>query len=118
MFINSHSGLATAARKTPVQQRSRRTVDEILGAAARILVEDGYSAMTTNDVAAAAGVSIGSLYQYFPNKDALLRALVERHLDAVERALATRAAQWRDELPGCRTVGKFVRRAARGGERL
>jgi AcrR family transcriptional regulator len=99
MFINSHSGVATAARKTPVQQRSRRTVDAILGAAARILVEDGYSAMTTNDVAAAAGVSIGSLYQYFPNKDALLRALVERHLDAVECALATRAAQWRDELP-------------------
>ena len=99
MFINSHSGLATAARKTPVQQRSRRTVDKILSAAARILVEDGYSAMTTNDVAAAAGVSIGSLYQYFPNKDALLRALVERHLDDVERSLASRAARWRDEGP-------------------
>lgn len=72
MFINSHSVLSTAARKTPVQERSRRTVDEILGAAARILVEDGYSALTTNDVAAAAGVSIGSLYQYFPNKAAIL----------------------------------------------
>ncbi len=99
MFINSHSVLSTAARKTPVQERSRRTVDEILGAAARILVEDGYSALTTNDVAAAAGVSIGSLYQYFPNKDALLRALVERHLDAVERSLATQADRWRAKRP-------------------
>ncbi len=99
MFINSHSMASTAARKTPVQQRSRRTVDEILGAAARILVEGGYSALTTNDVAAVAGVSIGSLYQYFPNKDALLSALVERHLNAVERSLATQAERWREERP-------------------
>lgn len=99
MFINSHSRPSTAVRKSPVQHRSRRTVDGILSATARILVEDGYSAITTNDVAAAAGVSIGSLYQYFPNKDALLRALVERHLEDVERSLASQAARWRDERP-------------------
>ncbi|MFP5487970.1 MAG: TetR/AcrR family transcriptional regulator [Acidimicrobiia bacterium] len=67
-------------RKTPRQERSRATVDRILDAAARIFDAVGYRATTTNDVAAAAGVSIGSLYQYFPNKDALLVALAERHV--------------------------------------
>src|SRR5258706_778849 len=50
-------------------------VDAILDAAARILVDRGYDAFTTNRVAAGAGVSVGSLYQYFPNKEALLAEL-------------------------------------------
>jgi AcrR family transcriptional regulator len=54
-------------------------VDAILDATARVLVRDGYAGLTTNAVAALAGVSIGSLYQYFPNKDALVLALRERH---------------------------------------
>lgn len=70
----------TRPRKTPRQERSRATVDRILDAAARIFDAVGYRATTTNDVAAAAGISIGSLYQYFPNKDALLVALAERHV--------------------------------------
>ena len=57
--------------------------------ATRIFDERGYRATTTNHIAAAAGVSIGSLYQYFPNKDALLAALAERH---VNQALTTLAA--------------------------
>jgi len=65
-------------RKTPSQSRSIETVSVILEAATRILEERGLSGYTTNAVAERAGVSIGSLYQYFPNKDALTVALIDR----------------------------------------
>lgn len=67
-------------RKQPRQQRSRATWEAILDAAAQLFGQLGYAATTTNKVAERAGVSIGSLYQYFPDKDALLMALAERHL--------------------------------------
>ncbi|ASL42250.1 HTH-type transcriptional regulator EthR [Burkholderia sp. AD24] len=65
-------------RKAPVQRRSAQTVEAVLEAAARILETQGLVACTTNAVAERAGVSIGSLYQYFPNRDALTVALIER----------------------------------------
>jgi AcrR family transcriptional regulator len=86
-------------RKTPSQQRSRETVARILDAAARLLDEQGYAATTTNHVAELAGVSIGSLYQYFPNKDALLVALADRHLDEAVSAMAGRLADLRVRAP-------------------
>jgi AcrR family transcriptional regulator len=76
-------------RKSPRQERSRRTVEHILEAAARIFHEQGYVAATTNDIADEAGVSVGSLYQYFPNKDALLVALTARHLEDTTAGLAS-----------------------------
>ncbi|MCO7637689.1 TetR/AcrR family transcriptional regulator [Pseudomonas sp. S 311-6] len=66
-------------RKTPRQARSRALVEAILEATARVLSERGYAGTTTNLVAERAGVSIGSVYQYFPNKDSLITALHERH---------------------------------------
>ncbi|TNE86932.1 MAG: TetR/AcrR family transcriptional regulator [Deltaproteobacteria bacterium] len=69
------------ARKQPKQARSRATVEAILEATARVLVEDGYDALSTNRVAKVAGVSIGSLYQYFPNKESLVLAIVEQHTE-------------------------------------
>lgn len=66
-------------RKKPRQGRSRFTVDAIIQAAAHILVTDGYATFNTNRVAEVAGVSIGSLYQYFPNKQSLIVALWEDH---------------------------------------
>jgi len=75
-------------RKTPRQERSRRTVERILDASARIFHEQGYSAATTNDIADEADVSVGSLYQYFPNKDALLVALTSRHIGDTTAGLA------------------------------
>jgi AcrR family transcriptional regulator len=72
--------------RTPRQERSRHTVECVLVAAAHVFAERGYANTTTNHIAARAGVSIGSLYQYFPSKDALLMTLAERH---VERAFAT-----------------------------
>lgn len=71
----------TSPRKRPAQPRSRETVEAILGATAHILADVGYDALTTNAVAQRAGVSIGSLYQYFPSKDALVADLVDRHCD-------------------------------------
>lgn len=68
-------------RRRPVQGRSRATVDAIVEAAARVLARHGYAAATTNRIAERAGVSIGSLYEYFPHKDSVLAALFERHTD-------------------------------------
>ena len=65
-------------RKQPKQARARHTVDAIVEASARILEEQGHGGFTTNAVADVAGVSIGTLYQYFPDKDALLGALIAR----------------------------------------
>jgi len=78
-------------RKAPRQSRSQATVTAILDATAHILVERGVAAVSTNAVAERAGVSVGSLYQYFPNKDALIAALHARHgeqmMAVIQRAL-------------------------------
>jgi AcrR family transcriptional regulator len=66
-------------RKDASQERSRATVDALLEATARILVREGFDRASTNRIADVAGVSIGSLYQYFPSKEALVAAVVERH---------------------------------------
>lgn len=67
-----------APRKAPTQRRAAATVEAIIEAAARILENQGLEGYTTNAVAEWAGVSIGSLYQYFPHRDALTAALIER----------------------------------------
>jgi AcrR family transcriptional regulator len=87
----------TQKRKNPCQDRSRATVDAILAAAARVLVADGLENTTTNRIAELAGVSIGSLYQYFPNKQAIARALLERHFARAE-ALRPAALRGPDRL--------------------
>ena len=102
MSVNSHSNQYGERRKRPEQLRSRETVERILAAAARIFADAGYSATTTNHVAEAAGVSIGSLYQYFPNKDALLAALEEQHLDLASTSFGMVAADWRAQHPNPR----------------
>ena len=86
-------------RKLPRQRRSAETVERILAAAARIFDERGYAGTTTNHVAESAGVSIGSLYQYFPNKDALLVALAEGHVDEVAARFSDRLAALRCDEP-------------------
>lgn len=67
-------------RKHPVQRRAQATVEAVLQAAGSVFSAEGYAAGTTNRIAERAGVSIGTLYQYFPNKDAIVVALVERHV--------------------------------------
>jgi AcrR family transcriptional regulator len=70
-------------RKIATQQRSRATVDALVEATARILVKEGFDKASTNRIAAVAGVSVGSLYQYFPGKEALVAAVIERHQQAI-----------------------------------
>ena len=74
-------------RKEPQQERARATVEAIVEAAARILDRGGWGRFTTNAVAELAGVSIGSLYQYFPNKLALVETILRRHFNDVLSAL-------------------------------
>ncbi len=91
-------------RKKPRQQRAAATWDAILEAAAQLFQRSGYAATTTNKVAERAGVSIGSLYQYFPNKDALLVALAERHLAEASQQLAAVFDRLERERPGLPTT--------------
>ena len=86
-------------RKEPKQARSKATVRAILDAAAQVLVREGYEGMTTNRVADVAGVSIGSLYQYFPgsdavpSKDVIVASLLEEHTEAMIAQLEDSVAE-------------------------
>jgi AcrR family transcriptional regulator len=73
------------ARRRPQQRRARVTVEAVLDAVIRILKKGGSGAMTTNRIAEVAGVSIGSVYQYFPDKRAIFTALHERHINQIDR---------------------------------
>ncbi|MFI0237884.1 TetR/AcrR family transcriptional regulator [Streptomyces sp. NPDC016845] len=68
-------------RRTPRQERSRATVRRILEAGERVLAEHGYEGASTSRIATAAGLSPGSLYQYFPHKDAIVSAVLQRYSD-------------------------------------
>lgn len=74
-------------RKAPRQARSRHTVDTILEATARVFAENGYAGTNTNLIADKAGLSVGSVYQYFPNKDSLIAALHQRHGEQMQQTV-------------------------------
>jgi len=77
-------------RRRPKQRRAHQTVDAVLDAVVRVLKREGFSAVTTNRVAEVAGVSIGSVYQYFPDKQAIFVALHQRHIDQIDRMVQTK----------------------------
>ena len=79
----THSGVAFEPRKTPVQARSTVTVEAISEATVQVLLSHGADRLTTTRVAQRAGVSVGTLYQYYPNKESLLFAVLENHLNRV-----------------------------------
>lgn len=84
---------ARAARRTPQQERSQNVVEVILTAAKQLVVRDGVHKLTTNGVARLAGVSIGSLYQYFPGKRAIIEELRNRHQQAGEQIFMAEAVK-------------------------
>lgn len=94
-------------RRRPVQDRGHATVEVILEAAAQILARKGEAATTTNAVAARAGVSIGTLYQYFADRDALVAELVRRHVARMQ-AVLTAALTELPELPLTDAIDRLV----------
>ena len=74
-------------RKSPVQARSAASVDAILDATIQVLLRVGMDRLTTTRVAARAGVSVGTLYQYYPNKQALLQAVSKRHMEGIAEVI-------------------------------
>jgi AcrR family transcriptional regulator len=84
-------------KKRPQQRRSKATVEYILEAAAQILSQDGPRGLNTNGIARRAGVAVASLYQYFPNKEAIVHALFELDLSEERAELATRRNELQDE---------------------
>lgn len=74
---------ALKPRKSPIQARSAVTVEALHAATIQVLIEEGLSRCTTTRIAERAGTSVGSLYQYYPNRDALLAAVLEKHLDGI-----------------------------------
>jgi AcrR family transcriptional regulator len=80
-------------RKSPVQARSAASVEAILEATIQVLLQVGKEQLTTTRVAARAGVSVGTLYQYFPNKSAMLQAVLRRHLEETSSAVEAVCAQ-------------------------
>jgi AcrR family transcriptional regulator len=74
-------------RRRPTQRRAVETVEAVLDATVRLLKRSGSGSITTNRIAEVAGVSIGSLYQYFPNRGAIFNALHQRHIDQIDRMM-------------------------------
>jgi AcrR family transcriptional regulator len=97
----------TKPRKHAAQERSRAMVDALIEATARILIKEGFDKASTNRIAEKAGVSVGSLYQYYPSKEALVAAVIDRHnqdlMKVVRGAFAEVAA-----LPVEQAVRKLV----------
>lgn len=85
-----------SVRRVPSQQRAQVTVESMLDAAIKLLKRGGVSSITTNRIAETAGVSIGSVYQYFPNKRAIFIALHERHICQVDSMMRRCLAEGQD----------------------
>lgn len=97
----------TRPRRAARQERSQVTVDAILEAATRLFAEGGLDEVNTNHIAELAGVSIGSLYQYFPSKEAILGELIDRHSEQTIAALAAKLGEFVE--PGTRPIPAVLR---------
>ncbi|KUI12200.1 TetR family transcriptional regulator [Mycolicibacterium acapulense] len=96
-------------RRAPRQERSRAMVDRILDAGEQVLIAHGFDGASTNRIASAAGISPGSLYQYFPNKDAIAAAVIDRFSDQLSARVAARVSERLD-----RPAPDYVRESIAG----
>ncbi|GAA4794701.1 TetR/AcrR family transcriptional regulator [Actinomycetospora chlora] len=99
---------APRRRRRPQQERSRDTVERIVVAGRAVLLERGVEGLTTNHVAAAAGISPGSLYQYFPDKEAVLDEVVTRYADDLEERVTRSFVETVGERDPARAVRRVV----------
>jgi AcrR family transcriptional regulator len=90
--------VAKPARRRAKQDRARDTIAVVLAAAAQVLEREGYARATTNRIAARAGVSVGTLYQYFADKDEIFDAVIRREIDGLRRVLRDAAPAPREPL--------------------
>ena len=105
--VENGAQTAHQAKETRLSGRSRATVDALVEATARILVREGFDKASTNRIAEVAGVSVGSLYQYFPSKEALVAAVMERHQQEIMQIVRGELAEILAE-PVERAVRKLV----------
>jgi AcrR family transcriptional regulator len=105
-------------RKTPKQARAGQTVATLLEAAAQLLQAEGEAGFSTNRVAARAGFSIGTLYQYFPNKDAIIAALAERERDAIVARIRAALAEPAEPEEAVRRIIRILVAAFAGRRRV
>ena len=109
--VKAHIKGSPGSIRQPQQERARLTVEAILEAAGLILAESGYASATTNGIARRAGVSIGSLYQYFPNKEAIYLAILERHQDEMKPLTRQALANMAAGLPLGEVLGGVLKRS-------
>lgn len=100
-----------AKKKQPLQRRSRETKKAILQASAQILSQDGFSALNTNRVAQKAGVSVGSLYQYFTDKEAIVKDLTIAHFDSRNQSILEMLGDDLLELPTREAIRRVLKAA-------
>lgn len=94
--VDSTKKTKLTPRKKPTQSRGRSTVDFIIEATKKIIINEGYEHATTNHIAEVTGVSVGSLYQYFPNKEAIVLALIEETVSLAANRVRTRLRELMD----------------------
>src|SRR5690348_13349276 len=104
------AGAGSQMRRAPLQARGRRRVDLLLDAAAEVVAEVGVEAATTNAIAARAKTSVGSLYQFFDDKHALIWALSQR---MIERGMLANRASWSPDDPAKWSISEIVERSVR-----
>ncbi len=103
--------LAKPARRRAKQERARQTIAVVLEAAARVLQSEGYARATTNRIAAVAGVSVGTIYQYFADKDQIFDALIRREIDGLLRLLE--GSVWDPKEPLADSLQRLLRSLVR-----
>lgn len=101
--MEQNDAVTSASRRAPSQRRSRERVENILEVATALIAEAGSDAMRMSEVAESAGISIGSLYQYFPDKAAIIRTLAERYNAQGRECIEAELADVRD-MAGLRTA--------------
>jgi AcrR family transcriptional regulator len=106
--VGSAGRQASAQRRAPSQKRSRERVERMLAAASALIAGKGSDALRMSEVAERAGVPIGSLYQFFPDKSALIRALAERYTQESRACIAAALAEVSDADGLCRAFSELV----------
>jgi AcrR family transcriptional regulator len=109
MSTRKHREKQVSRRKTPLQRRSKNTVDKLLNATELLLEELGQDRLTTILIAERAGLSVGALYEYFPNKQSILFALASRYIGMIEAVIANNEVEARGYSSWSQWYGRYMK---------